>query len=970
MAPPWISTALLLVSFYGKLIDARIHPFVAPPAAVLEAEGIIPPPFPQPIPVIGGPLTRTGWSVTADSAQDGNPASNVLDGDTTTIWHTEYSPTTAPLPHTITVDMNSLYVIDGVTYLPRQDGNSNGNIGEHQVFISVDGNEWTKVAFGTWLDDASEKSADFEPIPARYFRIVATTEAGDRGPWSSAAELNAYGVPSFASRTGWAAAADSAQSGNPASNVLDGDSTTFWHTEYSPTTAPLPHTITIDMQNTYYVDTIAYSPRQDGISNGNIGQYQILISTDGSTFSQVASGTWADDSTTKLATFAPVRASFIRLLAITEAGDRGPWSSASEINVSARSIVPRTGWTASADSAQAAGNGQGGNPASYVLDGNTATFWHTEYTPTAPALPHTLTINMHAIIQNVDSIYYLPQQNTPKGRIGSYTVSVSTDGTTYTQVTSGVWADDATQKVAYFVSTPAQYIRLQAVTEAGNRGPWSSAAEINVSNGGGYVPPPNGLGKWGPTIDFPIVPVAASVQPTTGKVVAWSAYSAQTFGEGVSGQTVTALYDPATLLVTQRVVTNTGHDMFCPGISIDANGRTVVTGGDTSQKTSIYTPSSDSWSSGTNMNIPRGYQSSATCSDGRIFTIGGSWSGGEGGKNGEIYDPKTNKWSLLSGCPVAPMLTADSQGVYRQDNHGWLFGWKDRSVFQAGPSKAMNWYGTSENGIQIGVGNRATDADSMCGNAVMYDAVAGKILTVGGSPDYQNAAATSAAHLITIGTPGNTPQVTTLGDMSFPRIFHNSVVLPDGTVFTTGGQSVGNPFYDTNPEYTPELWNPSTGKFTQLVPNSTPRVYHSFALLLEDATVMSGGGGLCDICSANHWDAQIYTPQYLLNSDGSAATRPSITSVSESTVVPGNTITVKTNTAVTAMSLIRYGSATHTVNTDQRRISLTLTSAGTDSYTVTIPNDYGIALPGYWMLFAIDGNGRPSVASTIHISGP
>ena len=965
MAPPWISTALLLLSFYGKFIDARVHPFVAPPAAVLAAEGIIPPPFPQLIPAIGGPLTRTGWTVTADSAQDGDPASNVLDGDETTIWHTEYDPTTAPLPHTITVDMNSLNIIDGVTYLPRQDGISHGNIGEHQVFISTDGNEWTLVAFGTWLDDDTEKSADFEPIPARYFRIVALTEAGDNGPWSSAAELNAYGVPSFASRSGWTASADSAQDGNPASNVLDGDSTTIWHTEYSPATAPLPHMITINMQASYYVDTLAYNPRQDGISNGNIGQYQVLTSTDGSTFNQVASGTWTDDTTIKLATFAPIQASFIRLVAITEAGDRGPWSSASEINVSARTLLSRTGWTTSADSFQdpyVSGN---------TIDGDTTTFWHTEYSPTNAPLPHALTINMQSVIQNVDSIYYLPRQDgNPNGNIGSYAVLVSTDGQTFTQVTSGVWADDATQKTAYFVSTPAQYIRLQGITEAGDRGPWSSAAEINVSNGGGYVPSPNGKGKWGPTIDFPLVPVAASVQPTTGKVVAWAAYSARTFGEDVSGQTVTALYDPATQKVTQRLVTNTGHDMFCPGISIDANGRTVVTGGDTSQKTSIYDPTSDSWSSGSDMNIPRGYQSSATCSDGRIFTIGGSWSGGNGGKNGEIYDPKTNIWSLLSGCPVAPMLTNDAQGVYRQDNHGWLFGWKDGSVFQAGPSQAMNWYGTDDNGTQTGVGTRANDADSMCGNAVMYDAVAGKILTVGGSPDYQNAASTNAAHLITIGTPGSTPQVATLTGMSYPRIFHNSVVLPDGTVFTTGGQSVGNPFYDTNPEYTPELWDPSTGKFTQLVPNSTPRVYHSFALLLEDATVMSGGGGLCDICSANHFDAQIYTPQYLLNSDGSPSTRPSITSVSDSTVVPGNTITVNTNTAVTAMSLIRYGSATHTVDTDQRRIPLTLTSAGTNSYKVTIPNDYGIALPGYWMLFAIDGSGHPSVASTIKISGP
>lgn len=74
--------------------------------------------------------------------------------------------------------------------------------------------------------------------------------------------------------------------------------------------------------------------------------------------------------------------------------------------------------------------------------------------------------------------------------------------------------------------------------------------------------------------------------------------------------------------------------------------------------------------------------------------------------------------------------------VYRGDNHGWLFGWKNGFVFQAGPATAMNWYGTSGTGSHSAAGNRSTDPDSMCGNAVMYDAVGGKILTVGGAPAY------------------------------------------------------------------------------------------------------------------------------------------------------------------------------------------------------------------------------------------
>ena len=64
------------------------------------------------------------------------------------------------------------------------------------------------------------------------------------------------------------------------------------------------------------------------------------------------------------------------------------------------------------------------------------------------------------------------------------------------------------------------------------------------------------------------------------------------------------------------------------------------------------------------MNIARGYQAMAVTSTGNVFVIGASWSGGQGGKNGEIYNPTANTWTTLSGAPVAPMLTADAQGKF------------------------------------------------------------------------------------------------------------------------------------------------------------------------------------------------------------------------------------------------------------------------------------------------------------------
>ncbi|KAL8734093.1 MAG: hypothetical protein Q9181_003322 [Wetmoreana brouardii] len=608
------------------------------------------------------------------------------------------------------------------------------------------------------------------------------------------------------------------------------------------------------------------------------------------------------------------------------------------------SQTDRTGWTVAADSSQP------GNEAAKVLDGNTGTIWHTQWTPVNVPLPHNITIDMKKTY-NVNGLTYLPRQDgNSNGNIGQHTIQLSLDATTWTTTASGTYLDDSSLKTTPWTTAQARYVRIIAQTEAGAT----------------YTKPSTSRGIWGATLDFPIVPAAAAILPN-GKVLMWSSYKPTDFsGGGGSGTTNTAIYDPATGSVSRHTVTNTQHDMFCPGLSLDASGRPFVTGGNDAAKLSIYDPNANSWIAGPNMQIKRGYQSSATLSDGRIFTIGGSWSGGEGNKNGEVWSPVTNSWSLLSGCPVAPMLTADARGVYRSDNHGWLFGWKSGSVFQAGPSKAMNWYTTTGSGAQKPAGLRGTDPDAMNGNAIMYDAVNGKILTVGGAPNYQDNPATGDARIVTIGAPGTTANVAAIGSMANARAFHNSVVMPDGKVLVVGGESYPVPFSDNTAIMTPEIFNPATSSFSTANSIAVPRVYHSWALLLPDATIISGGGGLCGACNTNHPNAQIYSPAYLFKPDGSKASRPAINSVSATSVVVGAKIIVSMNRAVTSFSLIRYGSGTHSVNTDQRRIPLTPTASGL-SYTVTVPNDAGIALPGSWMLFALDSAGVPSVAKSILI---
>ena len=139
---------------------------------------------------------------------------------------------------------------------------------------------------------------------------------------------------------------------------------------------------------------------------------------------------------------------------------------------------------------------------------------------------------------------------------------------------------------------------------------------------------------------------------------------------------------------------------------------------------------------------------------------------------------------------------------------------------------------------------------------------------------------------------------------------------------------------------------------------------------MPDGTVMNGGGGLCGTCATNHFDAQIFNPPYLYTSTGDLATRPGIQSVDPGTVSVGGTltITVTGDAAVTGFALIRLSSTTHTVNTDQRRIALEPASQDGNTFTVVLPTDSGIALPGYWYLFALTADGVPSVAKFVRVA--
>jgi galactose oxidase len=166
-----------------------------------------------------------------------------------------------------------------------------------------------------------------------------------------------------------------------------------------------------------------------------------------------------------------------------------------------------------------------------------------------------------------------------------------------------------------------------------------------------------------------------------------------------------------------------------------------------------------------------------------------------------------------------------------------------------------------------------------------------------------------------------------------------------------------------------EIWDPATETFTLLeAKHQTPRTYHSVGVLLPDGRVFTGGGGLCGArCDVNHLDAEIFNPPYLFDADGKLAPRPNIT-ISSQIAINGASLQVTASEQLMMVSMIRMGTATHSVNTDQRRIELCgpfTSPCSVSPVTVTIPLDPGVALAGYWMVFGVNAAGTPSLAATL-----
>ncbi|HTI34389.1 MAG TPA: galactose oxidase-like domain-containing protein [Miltoncostaea sp.] len=205
------------------------------------------------------------------------------------------------------------------------------------------------------------------------------------------------------------------------------------------------------------------------------------------------------------------------------------------------------------------------------------------------------------------------------------------------------------------------------------------------------------------------------------------------------------------------------------------------------------------------------------------------------------------------------------------------------------------------------------------------------------------------------------------------RAHFNTTLLPDGGIFTNGGgygRKLGSMYAD--PVYQAELLRPGANAWEAVGSEADARTYHSTAVLLPDGRVASAGDDR-DTASAISPDhlavanrtAQLWSPPYLF-----AGPRPVVT-FAPSEIGYGTTFRVAVQgdpSQITSATLMRPTAVTHSVNMSGGAIRLGV-SAQADGLTLTTPRDASVAPPGWYMLFLLDGEGVPSVASWVRVAG-
>lgn len=459
-------------------------------------------------------------------------------------------------------------------------------------------------------------------------------------------------------------------------------------------------------------------------------------------------------------------------------------------------------------------------------------------------------------------------------------------------------------------------------------------------------------------------------------------------------------------------------DMFCADLSPLADGRVLITGGTDwydepaatgreagpahlgaleiagIRTTRIFDPATDTFASAGPMYHPRWYPSTVELAGGKVLVVSGMVKLTKptqlsNVRRTETFDPATGTWTVNdtgpaseSSLPVLPRVRLMPNGkvFYGGTGHAWSpnGGAADEAAFalqQFFDPATGRWEAT---GVAP-LGFRGTAAEVMLPLEPPYDAAT--LLTYGGTlgPPPGSGLAVPFSTLTTVDRHGRVTNRLS-GNLNHARWFSSGILLPDGQVLAVNGadrDAVLVTGLDV-PVRIPELYDPKTGRWTEMAAQARDRTYHSSAVLLADGRVLVGGHFPAGVMWGRQSDAgkpftnndpdpsfEIWSPPYLFRGP-----RPSI-SHAPAGVAWGETFSIGTPDAdrIESVVLVKVPTTMHVIDPDQRSVVLPFRRDGA-GVQATAPPDGVVAPPGAYYLFVNQRSPRgpiPSVARIVSV---
>ncbi|WP_250001149.1 galactose oxidase early set domain-containing protein [Actinoplanes sp. M2I2] len=363
----------------------------------------------------------------------------------------------------------------------------------------------------------------------------------------------------------------------------------------------------------------------------------------------------------------------------------------------------------------------------------------------------------------------------------------------------------------------------------------------------------------------------------------------------------------------------------------------------------------------------RWYPTLITKTDGDVLAVSGLDEFGRiiPGRN-EVYDARKRTWSaaprLERYFPTYPSLhlMADGRVFYSGANSGYG---SDKE------GRTPGVWDLATNRFQPVPGLRQPELNETATSVLLPPAQNQQVMIFGGGGVGDSPVSTARTGLVDLSE--RHPVYRPGPDLPKPARYLSTVVLPDDTVFTSGGSSGyrGGPYRgaERSDLFNAQFYVPATNSFRTAAESTVGRNYHSEAILLPDGRVITlGSDPLYDRTGRApgtfEQRIEVYSPPYLFRGE-----RPVIARA-PAEIARGGAFAVDTPDAarIASARLVRPSSVTHGTDTDQRSIALGLSRAA-GHLELRVPRQAGVAPSGWYMLFLVDDRGRPSVARWVRV---